>query len=239
MSALTAAEKGVSLVELLVAMALSALLVVGVSDTVVRLLYQSALSNDRSELNERAAFLLAFFEALVADVRLGTASATVAMPTLEDSICNVPHAPSYGAMRIVPVSEIGCVSLVSVIEGTPALLIETAREDWQRRLFYLRQYAWAPGDGLGALMAKPFKSPAEGFGRAEMVLPGVVAWWLEQPDPSALRIRLVLRGWRRDGGLTNANRAPLVRDWLSDQPEDSPLREVPLQALAVTLVAPS
>ena len=47
---------------------------------------------------------------------------------------------------------------------------------WSRRLYYLRRHAWQRGDGIGALMMKQWGGPGEGFGRAEMLVPGVQDW---------------------------------------------------------------
>ena len=250
MRGLSGSEAGVSLVELLLAMTLSALLVVAVSNSVIYLLHVSALSDDRAELNERAGFLLAFFEAVVADVQPNGVLAAGGMTSFEASICDAPQPPSKGVIRVVDLATLDCVSATHAIEGASALMIDTAREQWQRRLFYLRQYAWVPGDGLGALMVKSFQATGGGFGRAEMLLPGVVVWQLEQPDPSGVRMRLLLRGWRKDKRITRAQRAPLVRQWLTDLSAvgsfshgpykggtlgAASLREIPLQAVAVTL----
>lgn len=45
----------------------------------------------------------------------------------------------------------------------------------QRRLWYRRPYAWAPGDQFGALMVKEFDGMIA-YGRAEMVAPGLTSW---------------------------------------------------------------
>ena len=234
-----AAEGGVSLVELLVAMALSALLIAGVADTVVHLLRVSMLSDDRAELNERAAFLLRFFEALVADAQPSPMSAPNGISAWGGSNCYVSQAvPSLGSsMSKIPADRLDCIGIVHAQPGLPALVIDTVNEQWQRRLFYIRQHAWVPGDDLGALMVKEFISDADGFGRAEMVLPGVLAWHLEQPDPSVLQLRLLLRGWRKDTGTATAERPPLVQRWLAHLGGSEQLAGVPLQAVAVTLAA--
>ena len=234
-----AAEGGVSLVELLVAMALSALLIAGVADTVVHLLRVSMLSDDRAELNERVAFSLRFFEALVADAQPSPMSAPNGISAWGSSNCYVSQAaPSLGSsMRKIPAHMLDCIGIVHAQPGLPALVIDTVNEQWQRRLFYIRQHAWVPGDDLGALMVKEFVSDADGFGRAEMVLPGVLAWHLEQPDPSVLQLRLLLRGWRKNTRTTTAEHAPLVQHWLAHLGGSEQLAGVPLQAVAVTLAA--
>lgn len=239
MRAAAATEGGVSLVELLVAMALSALLIAGVTDTVAHLLRVSMLSDDRAELNERAAFLLRFFEALAANARPSPMSAPNGISAAGGANCHVPQAaPSLrSSMSKIPADMLNCIGIVHAQQGLPALVIDTVGEQWQRRLFYIRQYAWVPGDDLGALMVKEFVSDADGFGRAEMVLPGVLAWQFEQPDPSVLQLRLLLRGWRKDTRTATAEHAPLVRDWLAHLGGSEQLAGVPLQAVAVTLAA--
>jgi Tfp pilus assembly protein PilE len=240
MRAAAATEGGVSLVELLVAMALSALLIAGVADTVVHLLRVSILSNDRAELNERAAFLLRFFEALAADAQPSPMSASSGISAGAGSTCYVPQAaPTVGSsMSKLPADMLDCLGIVHARQGLHALVIDTGNEQWQRRLFYIRQHAWVPGDDLGALMVKQFVSDADGFGRAEMVLPGVLFWQIEQPDPSVLHIRLLLRGWRKDPRIATVEHAPLVRHWLAHLGYSERLAGVPLQGIAVTLAAP-
>ena len=64
----------------------------------------------------------------------------------------------------------------------------TARAEqtvWSRQLYYLRDYAWTPGDGIGALMRKRWRAPGRGFGRGEMLIPGIGAWFVEPVFPTA------------------------------------------------------
>ena len=48
-----------------------------------------------------------------------------------------------------------------------------------RRLYYLRDFAWIEGDGFGALMMKIWRPERRDFGRAEMLVPGVISWVIE------------------------------------------------------------
>jgi hypothetical protein len=48
-----------------------------------------------------------------------------------------------------------------------------------KRLYYLRDFAWDDGDGVGALMMKVWKPERQGFGRAEVLVPGVINWIIE------------------------------------------------------------
>lgn len=51
----------------------------------------------------------------------------------------------------------------------------TTVSHWQRYVLYLRDYAWQPQDGMGALMLK--KLNGEGvYGRAEMLVANVLGW---------------------------------------------------------------
>ena len=50
---------------------------------------------------------------------------------------------------------------------------------WARRVWYLRDYSLYPGDGIGALMVKTWRDPQQGFGRGEVLVPGVVHWELQ------------------------------------------------------------
>jgi len=72
----------------------------------------------------------------------------------------------------------------------------TARALWQRTVFYIRNYAWEPGDGIASLMMSRFRSDGSGFGRAEMLVPGFVRWRLE-PGPG-VDFQVLLRAWGRD-----------------------------------------
>ena len=49
---------------------------------------------------------------------------------------------------------------------------------WSRRLYYLRDFAWSEGDGMGALMMKTWRLEDGRFGRGEVVAPGVGDWVL-------------------------------------------------------------
>ena len=53
---------------------------------------------------------------------------------------------------------------------------------WNRRVFYLRDFSWQQGDGLGALMMASWRSGDEkgGFGRGEMLAPRVAHWNLTE-----------------------------------------------------------
>ncbi|MDG0970505.1 MAG: prepilin-type N-terminal cleavage/methylation domain-containing protein [Luminiphilus sp.] len=78
-----------------------------------------------------------------------------------------------------------------------------------RRLYYLRDFAWDEGDGFGALMMKTWKPQRGDFGRAEMLVPGVINWIIEPVKfpvrsssgenrqlVSGVNISLVMRGLR-------------------------------------------
>jgi prepilin-type N-terminal cleavage/methylation domain-containing protein len=73
-----------------------------------------------------------------------------------------------------------------------------------RQLFYWRDYAWSPGDGIGAVMQKRLRPqlPAA-WGRAEMLAAGVEAWSvtpmaLTTGIAKGLEITITVRGWFRD-----------------------------------------
>ena len=50
---------------------------------------------------------------------------------------------------------------------------------WVRRVWYLRDYSLYPGDGTGALMVKTWRDSQQGFGRGEVLVPGVAHWELQ------------------------------------------------------------
>ena len=50
---------------------------------------------------------------------------------------------------------------------------------WVRRVWYLRDYSLYPGDGSGALMVKTWRDSQQGFGRGEVLVPGVAHWELQ------------------------------------------------------------
>ena len=50
---------------------------------------------------------------------------------------------------------------------------------WVRRVWYLRDYSIYPGDGAGALMVKAWRDSQQGFGRGEVLVPGVAHWELQ------------------------------------------------------------
>ena len=60
---------------------------------------------------------------------------------------------------------------------------------WVRRVWYLRDYSVHPGDGSGALMLKTWRDSQQGFGRGEVLVPGVAHWELQRvgvPQKGAL-----------------------------------------------------
>jgi hypothetical protein len=78
-----------------------------------------------------------------------------------------------------------------------------------KRLYYLRDFAWDEGDGVGALMMKVWKPERQGFGRAEVLVPGVINWIIEPVElpieslsgearqlVSGVEISLILSGLR-------------------------------------------
>ncbi|MDG1066021.1 MAG: prepilin-type N-terminal cleavage/methylation domain-containing protein [Luminiphilus sp.] len=80
---------------------------------------------------------------------------------------------------------------------------------WSRRVYYLRDFSWDEGDGVGALMMKLWRLDGRGFGRGEVLVPGVINWTLEpiklpiKPSSrgaahlvSGVDVGLTLWGWR-------------------------------------------
>ena len=68
---------------------------------------------------------------------------------------------------------------------------------WVRRVWYLRDYSLYPGDGTGALMVKTWRDSQQGFGRGEVLVPGVAQWELHRvsaPERGALPSKSTDRG---------------------------------------------
>lgn len=94
------------------------------------------------------------------------------------------------------------------------------------QLFYLRDYAWQPGDGLGAIMMKRLlpESPVR-WSRADMVIAGVTEWsvvprWSQARcaggascagPADGLDVTLGVRGWVQDGVRGGTPRMTLTR----------------------------
>lgn len=98
---------------------------------------------------------------------------------------------------------------------------------WVRRVWYLRDYSVHPGDGSGALMVKTWRDSQQGFGRGEVLVPGVTHWDLQVvsvPERDALPSKstdgghvaiwdqsaavgldfsLTLKGWVKDPVMTS------------------------------------
>jgi len=84
---------------------------------------------------------------------------------------------------------------------------------WSRHLYYLRDFSWDSGDGVGALMMKTWRPESRTFGRGEVLVPGVVNWALKPIElplsPSTLGDEYLVAGvdirltlWGRRAGLT-------------------------------------
>ena len=88
--------------------------------------------------------------------------------------------------------------------------LSTAVSYWRRSVFFIRNYAWTIGDRIGALMVKRFQPETMTFGRAEMLVPGVVTWLLKPVvglESSAVSISLSVSAWKVDSVLS-ASAAP-------------------------------
>ena len=72
----------------------------------------------------------------------------------------------------------GTPSRIKIVTEDCSTVI-SAKYSGLRRLYYLRDFAWDEGDGFGALMMKTWRPEHRDFGRAEMLVPGVVNWIIE------------------------------------------------------------
>ncbi|WP_154647570.1 PulJ/GspJ family protein [Luminiphilus syltensis] len=182
-------------------------------------------------------------------------SSVVVLETRMDCLPLCDTLPNPSFLVLSP----GCDPLFSDVPpeirlGDPSALpgdcgSDTRIQVLQRVVFYLRDYAWRPGDGIGALMQKRLK-PTGGmdWAAAEMLAPGVGAFVVEplsgviaepcteEDDPCdpvevpvGLSVDFLVRGWRRDSTISPGG-AYAVGDVVLG-PFDDQLPRQPLAAL--------
>ena len=109
----------------------------------------------------------------------------------------------------------------------------TALSYWSRKVYFLRNYAWRRGDGIGALMVKQFKPKTLRFGAAEMLVPGVIAWALEPITGwghEAVLVSLTLTGWEVDRQVirpSGLDQLPLTFTAVSRNLQSNPVDAAP------------
>ena len=208
---------GFTLVELLVGMALSGLLIAGVSVSVLALFSQVRTATDRSELAERGRYTAEYLSAQVA------ASWSRGVDAEVFTVCVQPDQALTPGVQILRAGDASCLPGSNLVADAPMLVLDTLSpcalacsggtwpawvrltpgchiaftpvqpelrkladgllpsecasatlmHRWDRKLYYLRDYAWRPGDNIPSLMVKSWRTDQGGFGRAEMLAPGI------------------------------------------------------------------
>ena len=247
--------RGFTLVELLIGMALSGLLIAGVSVSVLALFSQQQTATDRAELAERGRYAAEYLSAQVA------ASWSRGVSAEFFTVCLQPDQTLTPGVQILRAGDASCLPASNLVADTPMLVLDTVRRcaqacsggtwpawvrlspgchitfspvqpelrkladgflpsecasatlmhRWDRKLYYLRDYAWHPGDNIPSLMVKSWRADEGGFGRAEMLAPGIESWILKDIDAApgqAVTMELVLLGFVMDAANSLLNSHP-------------------------------